>query len=147
MNENFYSLLAGVQHPQQFSANTGYLPPQRGYSPMELIEMERRMSAEQAMNTMNQEIPNRPAPIPVHQPNQVFKPDVLAQLGGMYNDTVNYLNEPYAPASNVPVELDYAGTPRYQQWLDRFTMSPRQIALGDSGRYPASIRNNGVFYK
>lgn len=147
MNENFYSLLAGVQNPQQFSANTGYLPPQRGYSPMELIEMERRMSAEQAMQTMNQEIPNYNAPTHQHQSNQVFKPDVLAQLGGMYNDTVNYLNTPYVPASNHPQELGYAGTPRYQQWVDRFTVSPRDVALGDYGRYPPSIRNNGVFYK
>lgn len=94
------------------------------------------------------------APLP--PPNQVPKQNVLAQMAGLYDDTVSYLNEPYQPNMQAIAqyeqfmpgsmvernnEMNYAGTPRYQQWFDRVLAGPRTLATGSSSGLPMSIRN------
>ena len=77
-------------------------------------------------------------------PNQVMKPSINDQIAS----AIAYMQETYTPSNyNDPQQRRYEGTPRYQQWIDQLTMSPREVALGSSSAYPADIRANGVFYR
>ena len=77
-------------------------------------------------------------------PNQVMKPSINDQIAG----AIAYIQEPYTPSNyNDPQQRRYEGTPRYQQWIDQFNMSPREAALGSASTYSADIRANGVFYR
>lgn len=76
--------------------------------------------------------------------NQVMKPSINDQI----ESVLAYMREPYEPSDlNNVQQREYAGTPRYQQWIDQLTTSPREVALGSSSQYPADIRANGVFYR
>lgn len=75
-------------------------------------------------------------------PNTVVKPSVNDQV----RQAIDYLNAPYTPTDpNNPQQVRYAGTPRYQQWVDGVTMSPRDVALGNSSSYPADIRAMSIY--
>lgn len=77
-------------------------------------------------------------------PNQVMKPSINDQIAS----AIAYMQEPYTPSNYADHQQRmYAGTPRYQQWIDQLTMSPREVALGSSSAYPADIRAKGVFYR
>ncbi len=137
MNETL-NVLAGVVH-SPYNPNTPYAPTDYRALANAYIHNAQNQREQQYMNVPQNYSYEGGLYTP---PNQSFKPSVNDQISGF----VDYLQSPYVPTDPMNrQQMRYAGTPRYQQWVDGLTMTPREVALGSQSAYPADIRAMSIY--